>query len=294
MVADYVSAEEGWLCDKDGQQTHKKQLIRTESFQAGKNRDGYFTNAGVAIQLRKAIELMQCRYPLQTHVFIYDNVPSHSKAPVSAVSAKIMTKGPKRELTFKSVDAHRIETQVRMEDGRLSDGSVQSFYFPVNHPKMPGWFKGMAAILVESNLGHIARKRAECPKKCSTGVTNCCCHRPLSYQPDVEARDSIIEELAEELGSKVIFLPKFHCELNPIEQCWGMAKEKYWKFLPSSSKAKLEENMLAALSLVPHEEIQKFAAQSRQYLNAYAAGMNGKEAAEWVHDKKSKCSALAS
>jgi hypothetical protein len=225
---------------------------------AGKNRDGYFTNAGVAIQLREAIELVQREYPEQTHVFVYDNAPSHAKKSVGAVSAKPMTKFPKANLTFTSIDARGVESQVRMEDGTLEDGRPQSFYFPIDHPTMPGWFKGMSKILVERGLGDIAKRRAECPQKCDDKVTNCCCRRALSCQPDFEARDSIIENLARELGSKVIFLPKFHCELNPIEQCWGHAKQHYRKLPASSTEAKLEENMLAAVDSVPEDMIRRY------------------------------------
>ncbi|KAF8595860.1 hypothetical protein BDV93DRAFT_427219, partial [Ceratobasidium sp. AG-I] len=179
MVANYVSAEKGWLRGKDGDSSTARKILR-----AGKNRDGYFTNVEVAIQLRKAIELVQREYPEQTHVFVYDNAPSHAKTPVGAVSVKTMTKGAKADLLFNSVDAHGVETQVRMEDGRLSDGTVQSFYFPANYPRMPGWFKGMAVILAERGLGHIARKRADCPNKCDPKATDCCCRRALSCQPD--------------------------------------------------------------------------------------------------------------
>ncbi|KAF8593188.1 hypothetical protein BDV93DRAFT_461688, partial [Ceratobasidium sp. AG-I] len=261
---------------------------------AGKARDGYFTNVEVAIQPRKAVELVQREYPEQTHVFIYNNTPSHAKTLVGAVSAKTMTKGPKENFTFKSIDTRGVETQVQMEDGRLNDGSTQLFYFPADHTAMPGWFKGMAIILAERNLGHIARRRADCPNKCDPKATNCCCHCALACQPDFEARDSIVKELADKLGSKVIFLPKFHCELNPIEQCWGCVKERYRKFPPSSTEAKLEENMLEALDSVPLDSICKFAARSHRFLNAYAAGKNGKEAAEWVNDKISKLSVSSS
>jgi hypothetical protein len=36
-------------------------------------------------------------------------------------------------------------------------------------------------------------------------------------------------------GYEVIFFPKFHCELNYNEQCWGFAKRIYRMF-PTSSK----------------------------------------------------------
>lgn len=209
------------------------------------------------IQLRKAIKLVQERFPDQTHVFVYDNAPSHMKRPAGAVSSVGMTKGPKSDFVFKSTDARGAEILVRMEDGRLPDGSRQSFYYPSDHPTYPGYFKGMKAILIERGLQDLAQKNASCASGCETGATDCCCRRALACQPDFETRDTIIEELARELGSKVIILPKYHCELNPIEQCWGHAKEKYRKLPLSSTQEKLEENMLASVDSIPIDSIRK-------------------------------------
>jgi transposase len=37
---------------------------------------------------------------------------------------------------------------------------------------------------------------------------------------------SQLEEAADELGVEVVFLPKFHCELNYIEYLWGYSKRE--------------------------------------------------------------------
>src|SRR4051794_9141868 len=53
---------------------------------------------------------------------------------------------------------------------------------------------------------------------------NCCARIILSQQPHFLAQKSMVEEIIEALGHKVIFYPKFHRELNYIEQYWGEAK----------------------------------------------------------------------
>ncbi|ETW82079.1 hypothetical protein HETIRDRAFT_317206, partial [Heterobasidion irregulare TC 32-1] len=50
--------------------------------------------------------------------------------------------------------------------------------------------------------------------------TSCCCYCRLLYsQPDFENVESILETHCQAHGFQIIFLPKFHCELSPIEQC---------------------------------------------------------------------------
>src|SRR5260370_15300143 len=65
------------------------------------------------------------------------------------------------------------------------------------------------------------------------------------------------ETLCMELGVQILFLPKFHPELNSIEQCWGYAKHHYQQFPPSSLLEDLIANTHAALAIVPLESIWK-------------------------------------
>jgi hypothetical protein len=44
-----------------------------------------------------------------------------------------------------------------------------------------------------------------------------CCRHILYNQPDFTNGLSLLELAAEERGFRVLFLPKFHCELNFIE-----------------------------------------------------------------------------
>jgi hypothetical protein len=53
---------------------------------------------------------------------------------------------------------------------------------------------------------------------------NCCMSRILTLQSDFKNEKSMLELVIQQAGHKCIFLPKFHCELNPIEMLWGYAK----------------------------------------------------------------------
>jgi hypothetical protein len=54
----------------------------------------------------------------------------------------------------------------------------------------------------------------------------CCMQRVLSFQPDFLAEKPLLQVIIEKAGHKCLFLPKFHCELNPIEMVWGQAKRR--------------------------------------------------------------------
>ncbi|KAF8589667.1 hypothetical protein K439DRAFT_1286553, partial [Ramaria rubella] len=54
--------------------------------------------------------------------------------------------------------------------------------------------------------------------------TDCCLSRALGSQKDFSHEKSMLETVIEAAGHKCVFLPKFHCELNPIEPIWGFAK----------------------------------------------------------------------
>ena len=86
------------------------------------------------------------------------------------------------------------------------------------------------------------------------------------------------------MGVQVIFLPKFHCELNFIEQCWGFAKRIYRLNPESSREDQLEKNALDALEAVPLTSMRKFATRSRRFMDAYDQGLNGRQAA-WAARK---------
>jgi hypothetical protein len=55
----------------------------------------------------------------------------------------------------------------------------------------------------------------------------CFLARILSSHYDFYHQKSAIANLIEERGHKYVFLPKLHCELNPIEMYWGYAKARY-------------------------------------------------------------------
>jgi hypothetical protein len=122
-------------------------------------------------------------------------------------------------------DGTLTKVKIKMTDANF-DGQPQPLYFPNGHPHA-GTFKGMATILEERGFD-ASKKLAECKGfKCRDANADCCCRRILYNQPDFVNVESLLEQACKSHRFRVIFLPKFHCELNFIEQCWGYAKRLY-------------------------------------------------------------------
>jgi hypothetical protein len=54
--------------------------------------------------------------------------------------------------------------------------------------------------------------------------TDCCIKKMIANQQDFRSERPLIQLIIEEAGHKCWFLPKFHCELNPIEMYWEWVK----------------------------------------------------------------------
>ena len=59
----------------------------------------------------------------------------------------------------------------------------------------------------------------------------CCMHQVLSLQDDFRTEKPQLQWIIEEAGHVCLFLPRFHCELNPIEMLWGFAKHRAYSSL---------------------------------------------------------------
>jgi hypothetical protein len=292
MVADFVSADYGWLNSPDG--TESARVL----FRAGKNREGYFYNQDILEQAEKAFQIVCKWYPDEDHVFVYDNATTHSKRAADAVSATKMTKGPSANFgpttsllgpdrkPVYGPDGKVVKIKIKMANGKLPNGSEQSFYFPDNHETYPGYFKGMVNILAECGID-CSGKRTQCGSSlshCPPGAQDCCCRQILYRQPDFSEAESLLETLARSYQVETLFLPKFHCELNPIEQCWGFSKRRYRLNPPSSSEDDLEHNVVEALESIPLVTIRKFFRRAFRFMDTYSKKLDGKWAA-WAVKK---------
>ena len=157
MIADYVSANFGWLRSPDGK-CSARQVMKP-----GKNKDGYFSNDDICEQALEAVSIVHECWPQYEHVLIYDNA-SNLKRADNALSARKMPKNiPKPgcnwgievtkcdpvtgKICYKS-DGSYEKVKIHMSDACFADGTPQPLYFPEGH-EHAGVFKGTAKILEE-------------------------------------------------------------------------------------------------------------------------------------------------
>ena len=78
----------------------------------------------------------------------------------------------------------------------------------------------------------------------------------LSFHEDFRTEKTIVQRFIAE-GQIALYLPKFHCELNPIERVWGQAK-CYTRQYSNYSLVRLRSIVNPALDSVNTDLIQKY------------------------------------
>ena len=107
----------------------------------------------------------------------------------------------------------------------------------------------------------------------------CCARHILATQDDFKSKKPLLQELIEARGHKIIFYPKFHCELNYIEMYWGLGKHITRKQCDYKWDS-LIQTVPAVLDSISLLTIRKFARKSRRYLDSYRQEKDGKQAEE--------------
>ncbi len=75
-------------------------------------------------------------------------------------------------------------------------------------------------------------------------------------------------------GHGCLFLPKFHCEINPIEKCWSQAK-RYTRARTNYTVMKLRTLVPDGLDSAKVENIRNYFRKTRHYMYGYLAGSSG-------------------
>lgn len=122
MVSDFIDEVNGYL--KIDAMEARKMLEH--------QKDGYFTNEQFVVQVEKAIDIFEAKYPGVQAIFLFDNTPSHRKLSSDALNVNSMNVGPGGK-------------QMKMRD-TIWQGEIQSLILPDGQPK------GMKIVLKERGI----------------------------------------------------------------------------------------------------------------------------------------------
>ena len=201
-------------------------------------KDGYFTNDQIVNQVDKAMGIFEAKYPGAQGLFLFDNAPSHRKFASDALNVKSMNVGPGGK-------------QAKLRD-TIWQGHPQCLTLPDGKPK------GMRLILEERGID-------------TTGWTAKEMQAELASHEDFANEKTVVEKVVEERGHICIFIPKFHCELNPIERVWCHAK-KHVRANSNGTVPRLRKLVPESLSTVDVTLIKKFFATASDYERGYREG----------------------
>jgi len=202
--SEFIEPENGRLVvlGKDGEVIKEARQI----IYPGSNGDAWWDCEQLIEQVKnKAIPVFEEAHPGCQALFIFDQSSAHAALPPDALKAFEMNKS-------------NGGAQRRQKDTIIPDSNPFPEYRG-HVQKMTtenGEQKGLQQTLEERGFD-VKKLRAKCAPVCPFENNNCCMARLLSKQEDFTNQISMLETVIWEAGHKCIFLPKFHCELNPIE-----------------------------------------------------------------------------
>ena len=156
-------------------------------------------------QIKQVIQIFEAAHPDCIALFIFDQLSSHASLPPDVLKAFEMNKsnGGKQ---WKQHDTVIPITNPTVEH----HGKPQKMCLPNGQPK------GLQQVLEEHGF-NVRKLQVKCSPICPWENEDCCIARLLSKQDDFTNQSSMLETFIKDAGHECIFLPKFHCELNPIE-----------------------------------------------------------------------------
>ena len=166
-----------------------------------------------------------------------------------------------------------LERNLRIARGRTKAGKVK--YLRHCCKAVP---KTEEELFDDEMLRVAGREDAIVEKVKHSGDTDgrpCCIVWMLMQEEDFKAQRNAVEELIIAAGHKVIFLPKYHPELNFIERIWGHFK-RWLRSHCEYNMSGLWTNLgkVCSEEITPLSMIRKFARTSWRWMDCYRRGLS--------------------
>ena len=202
-VSDFIEEENGRLIirNEDGDVVKDARCI----IYPGVGGDPWWDHAQLLVQVDKAIAIFEEAHPDCVALFVFDQSSAHALLGPDALRAFDMNRsngGKQRKQKDTVIPMNNPHPEFRGKAQKMTDDAGEA--------------KGLQHTLEERGFD-VQGLRAKCAPVCPVENEGCCMARLLSKQDDFQLQESLLERKLTARGHICVFLPKFHCELNPIE-----------------------------------------------------------------------------
>ena len=203
-ISEFITPETGRLVFRDANGVILEEAQKI--IFPGANGDPWWDAAQLIVQVEHAIGVFEKAHPNCVCLFVFDQSSAHASLAPDALHAFEMNKsdgGKQRKQRDTIIPLTNPDPQFC--------GKPQPMTLANGQPK------GLKQVLEERGFKNLSNLRAKCSPICSVDSTDCCMAHLLNQQDDFKYQESMLEAVIQKAGHECIFLPKFHCELNPIE-----------------------------------------------------------------------------
>ena len=174
----------------------------------GTGGDPWWDHIQLLAQVDKALDIFEEAHAACEGLFIFDQSSAHASLGLDALRVFDMNKsngGKQRKQKDTVIPMNNPFAEFRGKPQKMTTEA--------------GAAKGLKQVLEERGF-NVTGMSAKCSPVCCFENNNCCMARVLSKQDDFHLQKSLLEQKITAKGHHCIFLPKFHCELNPIEMVY--------------------------------------------------------------------------
>lgn len=247
MVSDFVDEHNGLLALTDAEFQAGKEKFPDLKRKArvllkyGIENEGYWNSNKFIAQVLDVIKIVKIKYPVECYdvFWLFDQSSGHTAFAEDALNANKMNVKPGG-------------AQPKMRDTTWG-GRVQKMVLRDGTPK------GMKQILIERGVNVTKMKGDEM-------------RSVLQNMHDFKYEKTRVERLLMDNGFRGYFIPKFHCELNPIERVWAESK-RYTREHCDYTFPGLECTIEPSLDSISVDLIRKYFRKMREYLACYRSGV---------------------
>jgi hypothetical protein len=202
-ISDFVEEDNGRLVIHNDDGAVVKDARRI--IYPGSGGDAWWDLDQILKQVSDAIDIFEEAHPECIGLFIFDQSSAHASLGPDALRAFDMNKS--------NGGKQRIQKDTIIP---VTNPFVEFRLKPQKMTTETGEAKGLKQTLEERGF-NVTNKRVKCAPVCPFENEDCCMARLLSKQDDFVNQPSLLEQTIKDRGHLCVFLPKFHCELNPIE-----------------------------------------------------------------------------